>query len=104
MIEIDWTNIVIMIATILITGFLLPFLKAKYAQIKTESLDYWLRVFMSAAETYFADGEGKQKKEWVIAQLQAKFPKLDIAKIEDSLEAMFRELVVEGILHSSTIA
>ena len=103
MVEIDWTNIIIMIATILITGFLLPFIKAKYAQVKTESIDYWLRVLMSAAETYFSTGTGAQKKEWVLNELQAKFPKLDMEKIQDSLEAMFRELVVEGILHSSTI-
>lgn len=98
--EFDWTSLIIGLASIITTVFLIPFLREKYKQVKTETLDYWLRVLMSSAETYFATGEGKQKKQWVLDQLQEKFPKLDIGLIDHSLEAMFRELVVEGILNN----
>ena len=98
--EFDWTSLIIGLASIITTVFLIPFLLEKYKQVRTETIDYWLRILMSSAETYFATGEGKQKKQWVLDQLQEKFPKLDIGQIDNSLEAMFRELVVEGILNN----
>lgn len=100
---IDWTQLIIGIASLVVTVVLVPLIREKYSQVRTDSIDYWLRVLMSAAETYFASGTGVQKKEWVLNELQNKFPNLDMDRIQDSLEAMFRELLVEGILHSSTI-
>lgn len=98
--EFDWTTLIIGLASLVTTVFLIPFLREKYQQVRTETIDYWLRILMSSAETYFASGTGAQKKEWVLEQLQEKFPKLNIGLIDNSLEAMFRELVVEGILNN----
>lgn len=101
--QINWTELIIGVCGIVCTIFLAPYLRMKYAQIRDDSIDYWLRVLMSAAETYFASGTGAQKKEWVLNELQNKFPKLDMDKIQDSLEAMFRALVVEGILNNKEV-
>ena len=100
---IDWTELIIGIASIVVTAVLIPLLREKSKQIKTESLNYWLRVLMAAAETYFSDGEGKKKKEWVIDQLQQMFKGIDVATLENALEAMFRQLVVDGILNNDAI-
>lgn len=98
--EINWTELIIGLASLVVTVFLVPYLRAKYQEIRTDSIDYWLRVLMSSAETYFASGTGAQKKEWVLTELKARFPSLDMDRIQDSLESMFRELVVEGILNN----
>ena len=98
--EFDWTTFIIGISSLIVTVFLIPYLRAKYQEIRTDSIDYWLRVLMSSAETYFSSGTGLQKKEWVLTELQNKFPNLDMDRIQDSLEAMFRQLVVEGILNN----
>lgn len=100
---IDWTQLIIGLCSILLTIFVAPYLKMKYAQVKDESIDFWLRTLMSAAETYFGSGAGAQKKEWVLTELQNKFPSIDMDKIQDSLESMFRELVVEGIINNEEI-
>ena len=101
--NIDWTQLIIGLCSIIMTIFVAPLLKAKYTQIKDESIDFWLRTLMAAAETYFGAGAGAQKKQWVLEELQLKFPSLDIDLIEDNLECLFRELVVEGIINNDEI-
>ena len=101
--EINWTDLIIGLCSIILTIFVAPYLKAKYTQIKDESVDFWLRTLMSAAETYFGSGAGQQKKEWVLTELQNYFTGLDMDKIQDNLEAMFRELVIEGIINNDEI-
>ena len=101
--EFDWTTFIICISSLIVTVFLVPYLRAKYQEIRTDSIDYWLRVLMSSAETYFGSGTGVQKKEYVLNLLKQKFPSLDMDRIQDSLEAMFRQLVVEGILNNEEI-
>ena len=100
---IDWTHLIIGITSVVVTVVLIPLIREKYQQVRTETIDYWLRIFMASAETYFSTGEGKAKKEWVLEHLSAKFPKLDIDMLSDCLEAMFRELVVEGLLNNPDI-
>ena len=100
---INWTELIIGIASIIVTAVLVPLLREKSKQIKTETLNYWLRTLMSAAETYFSDGEGKQKKQWVIDRVQEHLKGLDVAELENALESMFRQLVVEGILNNDAI-
>ena len=100
---IDWTQLIIGIASVVVTVVLVPLIREKYTQVRTETIDYWLRIFMSSAETYFSTGEGKAKKQWVLDHLSAKFPHLDLEVLSDCLEAMFRELVVEGILNNTEI-
>lgn len=100
---INCTELIIGIASIIVTVVLVPLLREKSKQIKTESLNYWLRTLMSAAETYFSDGEGKQKKQWVIDRVQEHLKNLDVAELENALETMFRQLVVEGILNNDAI-
>lgn len=79
---INWTELIIGIASIIVTAVLVPLLREKSKQIKTETLNYWLRTLMSAAETYFSDGEGKQKKQWVIDRVQEHLKGLDVAELE----------------------
>lgn len=100
---IDWTQLIIGLCSIILTIFVAPYLKMKYAQVKDESIDFWLRTLMSAAETYFGAGAGAQKKQWVLDELQKKFPSLDMEMIQDNLECLFRELVVDGIINNDEI-
>ena len=100
---IDWTQLIIGLCGIVLTIFVAPYIKMKWSQLQDESVEFWLRTLMSAAETYFATGTGKEKKQWVLDEMQKRFPKLDIAILDSALESMFRELVIEGIINNDEI-
>jgi uncharacterized protein YacL len=97
---INWTEVIFSIIGIIFTGVLIPFIKHKLDLAKAEQVDYWLRVFMSAAETAFGDNMGQQKKEYVLNELKKKLPWVDLEVVQDNLEAMFRELCAELILNN----
>lgn len=85
---IDWTQVIIGVVGLILTGILIPFVKSKLNQSQLQRLDYWVRYFMIAAETDI-QGEkmGDIRKEWVIDQLK------EIGLVTDSNEQAVSNLI-----------
>ena len=68
---IDWTQVIIGVVGLLLTGVLIPFVKARLNEEQLRKLDYWVRYFMVAAEVDI-QGEkmGEVRKKWVLEQLR----------------------------------
>ena len=47
----------------------------------------WVGIFVNAAEQMMAGEEGAKRLEWVMAQIEARFPKLDTDTIRAMVEA-----------------
>ena len=47
----------------------------------------WVGIFVNAAEQMMADEEGAKRLDWVMAQLEARFPSLDTDTIRAMIEA-----------------
>ena len=98
--NIDWTSIILAIIGLLsavVTGFLIPFLKAKLTEEQLTKAKMWLKVFVSAAET--AMQNGADKKAWVLAQMDALGIKMTEEQLDSCLEAVVRELTAMHIIN-----
>lgn len=101
--NVDWTPIfqaVIALASAVITGLLIPWIRNKCKESKLDNLNMYLKVLMSAAETYFGSEMGQQKKQFVLDELKRNGIYFDEETVQDALEAMWRQLTAEGILNS----
>lgn len=47
----------------------------------------WANILVNAAEQMMAGEEGSKRLDWVMAQLEARFPKLDTETIRTMIEA-----------------
>ena len=100
--NIDWTSIILAVLSLIfavISSVFVPWMKERLGAQKYENVKTVLRTLMEAAETYMKDGTGPQKKEWVLNELK-QYVKFDEDLVQDWLEAMFRELTVEGTINS----
>lgn len=52
----------------------------------------WVSIFVNAAEQMLADGTGPERLDWVMAQIKARFPKLDTDVIRAMVEANVKNL------------
>lgn len=83
---------VITLIQVLISAFLIPFLKSKVdAATLNKILDY-VRIFVTAAEQIFDRADGQAKKEWVIAQLTNLGINFDTDVVEAAIESAVLEL------------
>ena len=101
--NVDWTPIfqaVIALLSAVITGLLIPWIRSKCKVAKLDNLNMYLRVLMSAAETYFGSQMGQEKKQFVLDELKRNGIYFDEETVQDALEAMWRELCAEGILNT----
>ena len=109
--NIDFTAIItaiISLVSAIILYVLVPYLKKKRQEAEAnmtaesrETLDYWLRVFISAAETvYEGSGLGGRKADWVILQLQKLGLAFDEETVRDAITGICRTLTAEGIINT----
>jgi LL-H family phage holin len=78
---------VIALAVVLITGFLIPFLKSKVEIAKWEKWRNIARIAVQAAEQIFmGEGRGTEKKEYVLNYLSEKL-KVDKETLENLIES-----------------
>lgn len=78
---------VIALAVVLITGFLIPFLKSKVEIAQWEKWRNIARVAVQAAEQIFiGEGRGAEKKEYVLNYLSEKL-KVDKETLENLIES-----------------
>ena len=93
---VDITNIVSAVITLImvvITTFLIPWLKNKLDTDKFEKIQAWTKVAVQAAEMiYIGVGRGEEKKAYVIQYLNEKGFKLDTATIDALIESAVHEL------------
>lgn len=80
-------EIVIALASALITGFLIPYLKKKVSAEKLEELKKWTNIACLAAEQLYGGGTGKQKKEYVQSFLLSKGIVLDVDEVTALIES-----------------
>lgn len=78
----------ISILALLVTAYLVPWLRLKIGEQKTEHLLQIIQIAVQAAEQYFGSGSGAEKKAYVLDYLEAKGIDVDDATIE----AMVNEL------------
>ena len=98
--QVDWTSIILAIIGLLsavVTGLLVPYLKAKLSEEQVTKAKMWLNIFVAAAETAFKDGA--DKKAWVLAQMDSIGIKMTESQLDSCLEAVVRELRAMGVLH-----
>lgn len=79
---------VIALITALISAFVIPWLKRKISAEKLAEVSTWVEIAVEAAEQlYEGSGRGAEKKEYVIQFLQQKGYTVDMAAIENMIEA-----------------
>lgn len=87
---------IISLAVVIITTFLIPFIKSKVDKDKLEKIQTWVTVAVEAAEQiYVGSGKGAEKKKYVLEFLKSKGFTLDMDSIDNLIEAAVLRLKSE---------
>lgn len=90
-------NALITLLGLLLTTFLIPWIKLKVSTEKLEQVKKWTSVGVKAAEMiYNESGMGQAKKNYVRKFLESKGYKLDIETVDALIEATVREMQQEA--------
>lgn len=96
---VDLTQVIVAVITLaisLITAFLIPYLKTKVSSEQLDTIKFWVNIAVEAAEMIYAGtGRGQEKKEYVVQFLNSKGFTLNVAEIENLIEAAVMELKLE---------
>ena len=88
--SIDITPIIealIGLVSLIITGFLIPYLKQKLSNEKRERLRSWVGIAVAAAEQLMKNKSGLEKKEYVVSFLLSKGLVFDIDEVTAMIES-----------------
>lgn len=86
----DYTELIqalITLASVIITGFLIPILKQKLSAEKRAKLNDYVRIAVNAAEQLYGSKAGQEKKRYVINFLSSKGLYFDEAEVEAMIES-----------------
>lgn len=84
---------VIALIAALITAFVIPWLKRKVSAEKLAEVSTWVEIAVNAAEQIYAGtGRGAEKKAYVLEFLSQKGYTVDMAAIENMIEAAVHKL------------
>lgn len=90
-------NALITLLGLLLTTFLIPWIKLKVNTEKLEAVKKWTTVGVKAAEMIYKEsGMGEAKKKYVRKFLESKGYKLDIDTVDALIEATVREMQQEA--------
>lgn len=78
---------VIGLVSLIVTGFLIPFLKQKLSNEKREKLKSWVSIAVAAAEQIMKGKTGLEKKEYVVSFLLSKGLVFDIDEVTAMIES-----------------
>lgn len=103
---INWSQIIISLCTLLITGILIPLFRAKKAEIdaslsvsQRETIYYWVNVAVCWAKQYLSSASGAEKKEKVLDFVHNKLTSLgievEISELDKIVEAVYLEVKSE---------
>ena len=103
----DLTQIIVAILTligIIITSVVVPYYKSKTTAEQQAKVDYWLRIFIAAAETaYTEQGMGEKKKKQVLDNItewaEKHGIKIDIDEILVAIDGLCRELTASKVIN-----
>ena len=100
--EIDVTWLVEIVFTaigLLISTYLIPWLRSKKSEQELNELNNWVKIAVSAAEQmYNAGGQGVAKKQFVFDWLKARNIKFDEERLDALIEAAVFNLKNHGLL------
>jgi hypothetical protein len=82
------------IGAILVAAVAALWVLALFVRQKAQADERWqvINFFVAAAEQMMRDADGEEKLDWVLEQLQQRYPKLDRALIRAMVEAAVRQL------------
>ena len=106
----DWTQILLAVIALiggLITALIQPLIAKKMEGVKADlgekqrrNLDYWMRIFIAAAESLFeGPGLGEKKGEWVMERLRGMGLRFDAEAVADAITGICRELTAERVIN-----
>lgn len=104
--ETNWTGVflgLIALVSAVLTGILIPWFKSKLNAEQLNKLDYWLRIFIAAAETAFGAGTGEAKKQWVLERIKSLGLNFDAQAVSDAIDALCRELTAAAIINTDEV-
>ena len=87
--SIDITPIIealIGLVSLIITGFLIPYLRQKLSNEKREKLRSWVSIAVAAAEQLMKEKSGTEKKEYVVSFLLSKGLVFDVDEVTAMIE------------------
>lgn len=101
--NIDWTEIIISLCSLLITGIIVPIALAKYKEIKSrrddqtnKEIEYWTKIAVRWAKQWLQSETGQKKKSEVMKYLSNKLAELNIRISEEDIdkivEAVYGEI------------
>lgn len=104
--NIDWTEIIIAICTVLITGVLVPLIRAVWLQKKSEmtqeqqeAVQYWTEIGVRWAKQWLSSETGEKKKAEVMVYVSDKLTELGIkvsaADLDKIIEAVYEQVKKE---------
>lgn len=73
--------------SLIITGFLIPFIRQKLSNEKREKLRSWVSIAVAAAEQLYGSKTGLRKKEYVVSFLLSKGLVFDIDEVTAMIES-----------------
>lgn len=98
--EIDFTPIfeaIITIISLLVTSFLIPYIKQRLSVEKYEDLKKWVNVGVKAAEQIYGSKTGQEKKEYVVSFLKSKGITFNIDEVSALIESEVYKLTNKEI-------
>ena len=86
-------KLVIMVATLIVTRYVIPLLKAKTNGEKMEKLLKYIQEGVRAAEQIFDEDDGKTKKKYVMHFVRQLLEQMSISLTEEELELLVEAAV-----------
>lgn len=85
---------IIPVLGVIITGFVVPFIKEKIGSERLAKYEYWVNTAVQAAEMLFTEsGSGVEKKQYVVNFLNDMFNKNKVVITEDQLNLLIESAV-----------
>ena len=101
--NIDWTEVIIGICTVIITGVLVPLIRTSWLQKKSEmtqeqqeTIQYWTEIGVRWAKQWLSSETGEKKKAEVMVYVSDKLTELGIAVSDADLDKII-EAVYESV-------
>lgn len=109
---INWTPIILGIIALIstvVTVIIKPLVAKKIEEVKgslsaqqRETLDYWMGIFIAAAESVYVGANlGEKKATWVVEQLQKLGLEFDEATVRTAIIGMCRDLTAKGVINTA---
>ena len=91
----NWVHLILALASVLLTAFLIPLLKTKTTLAQRERLALAVRTLVEAAEKLYGDGKGADKLAYVAGALAKRGLEFDWEDTASELRSMIEAAVLE---------